>query len=203
MLRLHFHPLSSYCQKALIGLYELGLAFDTTLVDLGDERSREAFLAIAPLGKFPVLEVEGRAIAESSILLERVDAESKLFSSLEARALDRFWDLHVHEHMQQLVANKLRPEAHRDAYGAAQRRAAIERSYAIADRALEGRTWSAGESFSIADCAAAPALFFAQRIVPFAGNTRVEAYFARLSERPSVARAFAGAAPYLAMFPGA
>ena len=115
MLKLHYHPLSSYCQKALIGLYELGVPFDTQVVNLGDAVERAAFLAIAPLGKFPVLVEDGRAIPESSILLEHLDTERRLFPSLDARAGDRFWDLHVHEHMQRIVGDKLRPEDLRQA----------------------------------------------------------------------------------------
>jgi glutathione S-transferase len=202
MLMLYYHPLSSYCQKALIGLYELGVSFEKHVVDLGDAKERAAFLAIAPLGKFPVIVDDGRAIAESSILLEHLDEDHRLFPSLAARAGDRFWDLHVHEHMQRMVADRLRPSEARDAFGVAQARAALERTYAIADQELAGRTWAAGGAFTIADCAAAPALFFAQKLVPFGDHTHLAAYFERLRDRPSVGRTFAEAAPFLPMFPG-
>jgi glutathione S-transferase len=202
MLTLHYHPLSSYCQKALIGLYELDVRFDKHLVNLGAAAELAAFLAIAPLGKFPVIVDDGRTIAESSILLEHLDTERRLFPSLAARAGDRFWDLHVHEYVQRLVGDKLRPGSARDPFGYAQARAALERSYAIAERELTDRTWAAGEDFTIADCAAAPALFFAQKLEPFGASAHLAAYFDRLRARPSIARTFAEAAPFLSMFPG-
>lgn len=202
MLTLHYHPLSSYCQKALIGLYELDVPFTTHTVDLLDPTQRAAFLAIAPLGKFPVLvDEDGAAIAESTILLEHVDRERRLFPSLAARARDRFWDLHVHHHMQTLVGDRLRAEGERDPVGVARARAALATSYAIADGALADRAWAAGDTFTIADCAAAPALFFARTWVSIDPHPRLAAYFDRLAAHPSVARTFAEAAPYLSMVP--
>ncbi|HTJ41181.1 MAG TPA: glutathione S-transferase family protein, partial [Kofleriaceae bacterium] len=115
-------------------------------------------------------------------------------------AADRFWDLHVHQHMQVIVGDRLRPEGAKDSFGVAQARAKLAESYAIADR-----TWAAEvrDDFTIADCAAAPALFFAQKLVPIDAYPTLAAYYARLRARPSVARTFDEAAPYLAMFPGA
>jgi glutathione S-transferase len=202
MLTLHYHPLSSYCQKALVGLYELGVSFEKRLVNLGDDQERATFLAIAPLGKFPVIVDDGRTIAESSILLEHLDVDHRLFPSLAARAGDRFWDLHVHGHMQRIVGDRLRPPDARDPFGVAEARTALERAYAIADRELSGRTWAVGDAFSIADCAAAPALFFSQKVVPFGSAAHLAAYFERLRARPSVARTFSEAAPFLGLFPG-
>ena len=203
MVTLHYHPLSSYCQKALIGMYELGVPFEKHSVNLGDAAERAAFLAIAPLGKFPVIEEGGVAIPESTILLEHLDRERRLFPSLAARASDRFWDLHVHHHVQAIVGDRLRPEGAKDPFGVAHARAKLEASYAIADRALEAAAWAAGDAFTIADCAAAPALFFARKLVPIDTHAHAHraAYFARLSARPSVARAFDEAAPFLSMFP--
>lgn len=204
-ITLYYHPLSSYCQKAIIGLYELDVPFAKRIVDLGDPADRAGFLAIAPLGKFPVIVDHGdgdRAIPESTILLEHVDPAGRLFPSLAARAGDRFWDLYVHHPMQTIVGDRLRPASARDPFGVAQARARIEAAFDLAEAALRDHRWAAGDDFTIADCAAAPALFFTQRLVPFGARPQLAAYDARLRTRASVARTFDEAAPYLAMFPG-
>jgi len=204
MLTLHYHPLSSYCQKALIGLYELGVDFDKNLVDLGDPSARAAFLALWPIGKFPLLEerATGRVIPESSILLEHVDRGVLLPAdgTLEVRLLDRFFDQYIHAPMQRLVADRLRPVDGKDPLGVAAAHAQLQTAYAYLDARLLA-TWAAGERFTLADCAAAPALFYANECQPFAAFPRLVAYFDRLSVRPSVARARTEAEPYLDMFP--
>lgn len=188
------HPLASYCQKVLIGLYELNIDFEKHHVDLGNEASRNAFYALAPLGQMPALVDDGRVFVESTIILEHVAPQ--LFPSLEARAGDRFWDLHVHTPMQRIVGNTLRPADAKDPFGVTKMKEALTLAYDIADRTIRG------DAFTIADCAAAPALFFAEKIVPFGARKNLSDYFARLSARPSVKRAFDEAAPYLHMFPG-
>jgi glutathione S-transferase len=203
-ITLYYHPLSSYCQKAIIGLHELGVPFARRTVDLGDAAERAAFLAIAPLGKFPVIvdDATGEAIPESTILLEHVDRDARLFPSLAARAADRFWDLHVHQHVQTIVGDRLRPADAHDPFGVAHARAKLALALDLADAALRDHAWAAGDDFTIADCAAAPALFFAQKLVPIGARPHLAAYDDRLRARPSVARTFAEAAPYLSMFPG-
>lgn len=196
MKTLHMHALASYCQKVVIGFYELEIEFEKHHVDLGDEASRTAFHALAPLGQMPALVDDGRVFVESTIILEH--AAPQLFPSLEARAADRFWDLHVHTPMQRIVGNTLRPADAKDQYGVAKWREALELAYALADRMVAKQN----DTFTIADCAAAPALFFAEKIVPFGANQNLRAYFSQLSERPSVKRAFDEAAPYLHLFPG-
>lgn len=196
MKTLHMHPLASYCQKVLIGLYELEIDFEKQFVDLADEESRAAFYALAPLGQMPALVDEGRVFVESTIILEHVGP--RLFPSLEARAQDRFWDLHVHTPMQRLVANTLRPPDAKDPYGVTKLKEALALAYDVADRELA----TTRDAFTIADCAAAPALFFAEKIVPFGGRKHLGDYFSRLRSRPSVKRTFDEAAPYLHMFPG-
>ena len=213
-LTLHFHPLSSFCQKVLVGLYELGVPFEGNVVDLHDEASRAALVELWPMGKFPVLrdEARGLTVAESSLILEYVDqhhaGEARLFPldpdrARECRLRDRFYDLHVHAHMQKVVTDNLRPEGKRDPYGVDQARAQIETAYAIADDQVRGSTWAIGDAFTLADCAAAPALFWARKVLPF-GDARphLAAYFERLTRRPSFARVLEEAAPYLALFPG-
>jgi glutathione S-transferase len=212
-LTLHYHPLSSFCHKALIGLYELEVPFDKHLVDLGDPTARAAFLQLWPIGKFPVLrdEARQRTVPESTIILEYIDrhytAAPRLIPAdadraLDCRLRDRFYDQYIHVPMQKIVGDRIRPEAQRDPLGVEQARAQITAAYAIADDQLRGSPWAAGDSFSLADCAAAPALFFANKVAPF-GDTHphLAAYFARLLARPAYARVLEEAKPYLAMFP--
>lgn len=212
-LTLHFHPLSSFCQKVLIGLYERDVPFEKHVVDLGNEAARGAFLKLWPMGKFPVIrdEARGRTVPESTIILEyldeRVPGKPRLVPSDaeragECRLLDRFFDLHVHVPMQKIVTDNLRPDGQRDRFGVDQARAQIATAYGVADERLRGRTWAIGDEFTMADCAAAPALFFASQVVPFGDALpNLTAYFERLTQRPSVARTFEEARPYLHMVP--
>lgn len=196
----HYHPLASYCHKALIGLYDCGVPFEKHSVDLGDAEARAALQALNPLGKMPVLVAGGRPICETSIILE---AECpQLFPSLEARYWDRFFDLYVHVPMQKIVGDRLRPEAKRDPYGVDEAKASLLRAYAVADQQVRGKQWVVGDDFTVADCAAGPPLFFANKLVPFARHEHLAAYFDRLAKRPSYARVLEEMMPYLHMFPG-
>jgi glutathione S-transferase len=213
-LSLYFHPLASYCWKVLVALYENQTPFSPELVDLGNQAQREAFYKLAPLGKFPVLrdDPSGRFVYESSIIIEYlaqrhpgpialIPADPE--QALEVRAQDRFFDQQIHEPMQKHVADKLRPEGKRDPYGVEQAHAQLEKAYAILEASLSGRTWAAGEAFSMADCAAAPALHYANLVHPIgAAHERVVSYLKRLQARPSFARVLTEAQPYFALFPG-
>ena len=212
-LRLYYHPLASFCWKALIALYETGTPFEPIIVDLGDATSRAEFLKVWPMGKFPVLrdEAAGRTIPESSIIIEYlaqhhpgraqlVPADADL--AREVRLRDRFHDLYVQEPMQKIVGDRLRPADQKDPYGVAQAAAQLATSYGIIDREMAARTWATGSSFTMADCAAAPALFYADKVVPFGDDHRnVAAYLRRLTERPSFARVIEEAQPYFRLFP--
>ena len=167
-LTLHFHPLSSFCWKALVGLYELGIPFEKHLVDLSDEEARAAFVRLWPLGKFPVLrdEARGRTIPESTIILEYIDrlrpGAPRLLPSdpdraLECRLRDRLLDAYLHLPMQKIVGDKLRPAARRDPLGVEQARAQMETAYALTDEHLRDGPWAMGADFTIVDCAALPA----------------------------------------------
>lgn len=209
-LTLHYHPLSSFCQKVLVGLYELDVAFTKKLVDLGNASERAEFLAFWPLGKFPVLHDEARALTvpETTIILDYVDAESRLRPIDSDRARDcslrdRFFDLYVNVPMGKIVTDTLRPEGRRDPLGVEQARAQLETAYAIAEGWIGDGPWAVGEAFTLADCAAAPALFYANEVVPFRDHhPALWRYLARLHERPSFARVMAEAKPYWSMFPG-
>ena len=214
-LTLHFHPLSSYCQKVLIALYENGTPFEKQIVNLGDTDSAAAFRKLWPVGKMPGLHDSSgdRAIPESSIIIEYLQEHypggtalipAEPAAALHTRLADRFYDLHVHDPMQRIVGDKLRPADKRDPYGVEAAKAILRSSYGIVDREMapHKRTWAIGEAFTLADCAAAPPLFFANKLVPFAEHKHLAAYFDRLSQRPSVARTFSEAEPFLKFFPG-
>jgi glutathione S-transferase len=183
------------------------------VIDLYRPDDRAALVQLWPLAKFPVLADDacGVAIPESSSVLEYAEQQyagaPRLFPAdperaREARLRDRFYDFYVNQPMGKIVTDKLRPEGKHDPFGVAEARAELETAYDVADAWAQASTWAAGESFTLADCAAAPALFYANKVAPFEQRLHLVAYYARLCERPSVARVFAEARPYLAMFPG-
>jgi glutathione S-transferase len=213
-MTLYFHPLSSFCWKALVGLYELEVPFEKHVVDLSDDAARSAFLRLWPLGKFPVLrdDARDRTVPESTILLEYVDRASSAAQRLipadpdlavECRLRDRLYDQYIHLPMQKLVDDRRRPEDRRDPLGVERARAQMEAAYALVDEQVRGGPWSMGADFTLADCSALPALYYGEKVAPFAGRWRaLAAYFERLKGRPSVARVLDEAAPYMKMFPG-
>jgi glutathione S-transferase len=210
-LTLYYHPLSSFCMKALVGLYELGVAHEKRLVDLSDPSQRAALFKLSPIGKFPVLrdEANDRTVPESSIILEHLDlhyGRGRLVPldadrAITCRLRDRFFDAYIHLPMQRIVGDRLRVDGTRDPFGVQQEKERIAASYAIADADLRADGWAVGGDFTMADCAAAPALFYAQKIVPFGDRPRLAAYYERLTRRASFARVLDEAAPYFAMFP--
>ena len=210
-LTLHMHPLSSYCWKVLIALRENGVPFEAAMVDLGDPAARAAFAALWPTAKIPLLVDDGRVVPETSIMIEHVDrhhpGRARLIpadpqAALEVRLWDRLFDLYVMTPVQRYVGQLLRPEAERDAATLAASVDELGTAYAMIEDRLGGRTWAAGGEFSLADCAAAPALFYAATIRPFAPDqTWLAGYFERLVARPSVERTIAGARPWFDYFP--
>jgi glutathione S-transferase len=211
-LKLYYHPLSSFCQKVLIALYENDIRFDGEITDVVSAEGRAAFVKIWPIVKFPVLRdaATGRVVPESSIIIEYVQHHAACKTALvpsdpdrahEVRLWDRFFDLHVNAPMQKVMGDRRRPDGNRDPFGVAEARDAIATAYRVLDTALMDRCWAAGDAFSMADCAAAPALFYANMIVPFRDHRQVAGYFDRLSERPSYARARKEAEPYLQLVP--
>ncbi len=212
-LTLYYHPLASFCHKVLIALYENGTPFRGELVDLSDASASARFLDRWPVGRIPVLRDESRdrTIPETTIIIEYLDrhhpgARALLpedeAERLDARLWDRFFDLYVQVPMQKIVTDRLRPDAERDARGVAEAKATLRTSYDMIERRIQDRTWASGESFSIADCAAAPALFYAGIVAPFAAtHPQVAAYLERLLARPSFQRVIAEARPYFRLFP--
>lgn len=212
-LTLHYHPLSSYCHKVLIAIDALGVEVDRQLLNLGDPQERAAHLALWPTGKMPLL-VDGlRPVPESSIMIEYLQRHhaqaghtlipENADAALEVRLWDRLFDLEVMTPMQALTGDLLRPEGERDALGVARARARLSSAYSLVDRHLEGRTWVAGDAFSMADCAAAPSLFYAVTYVPLLPEqVHLVAYFERLMAHPSVAKAIDQARPFFKFYPG-
>jgi glutathione S-transferase len=213
-LTLYLHPLASFCHKVLIAFYENAIPFVPHVVDLGDPIARDEFKKIWPFAKFPVLRdaARDRTIPESTMIIEYLaqhyPGPAKLIPddpelAAQARAADRFYDLHLHLPMQKVVGDKLRPADGRDPLGVDQAREQMRTALRIADSEMATRRWAIGDHFSMADCAAAPPLFFTNRMMPLADEfPHVSAYLDRLTKRPSYARALAEAQPYLAMFPG-
>ena len=213
-LKLYLHPLSSYCHKALIALYETGAPFEPVLVDLSNDAHRSDFKKVWPIAKFPVLVDDTRkhTVPESSIIIEYLAkyyaGDTQLIPTdpdlaWQTRLQDRFFDLHLHTHMQKIVADKLRPAGQKDPYGVEEAKTKVQLAYDMIDRAIAGKTWIMGEQFTLADCAAAPALYYSNLLIPLERNHKEAAnYLARLVARPSYARALKEAEPYFKMFPG-
>jgi glutathione S-transferase len=214
MLTLYMHPLSSFCQKALIALYENETPFTPHHVDLMDDAQSAAFKRMWPVGKFPVLrdETAKRTIPESTTIIEylaqRYPGRMKLIpddadAAFAARALDRFYDFHVHLEMQKIIGDRLRPEGARDTTGVDKARSTLHTALGVAEKDMAARTWAMGEVFSMADCAAAPTLFYVNMAVtPLTGAyPNLAAYLDRLSKRPSYARALKEAESFLKYVP--
>jgi glutathione S-transferase len=213
-LTLYLHPLSSYCHKVLIALYENAIPFMPHVVNLGDPVARDEFKKVCPFARFPVLrdEARGRTVPESTVIIEYLaqhyPGPAKLIPddpelAAQARAADRFYDLHLHAPMQKVVGDKLRPPDCHDPSGVDQARQEMRTALRIANSEMATRRWAIGEHFSMADCAAGPPLFFTNLMMPLADEfPHVSAYLDRLTKRPSYARALDEAQPYLAMFPG-
>lgn len=213
-LRLYYHPFSSYCQKVLVALYERAVPFEGQIVDLGDPDERAALERLWPLAKFPLLRDEERGVTvpESSAIvayLDRVASQRPPMvpadpdMALRVTIWDRFFDNYVETPLQKVVGDTFRPEGAHDPHGVAEAKALLSKAYSIAEGRLAegGGDWIAGNVFTLADCGAGPALFYANIVQPFAGNPHLEAYYARLLARPSFARAVDQARPYRNLFP--
>ena len=208
-LQLHAHPFSSYCQKVLVALYENGTPFEFKLLE-GDESMRE-LEALWPMKRFPVLVDAGRTVIEASSIIEylglhhpgpvRLIPEDPR-AALEVRAMDRFFDNYISTPQQKVVFDRIRPEGVRDDYGVAEARAMLDTAYAWLDQVMADREWAAGDAFSLADCGAAPFLFYADWTHPIdEAFAHVRDYRRRLLARPSFVRAVDEARPYRAYFP--
>src|SRR6195256_358206 len=160
-LTLHFHPLASYCHKVLIALYENDTSFTPNMVDLSNESERAALLKLWPIGKFPVLRDDARnqTLPESTIIIEYLDRyypgrtqflPADPDRALQTRLRDRFYDLYVHEPMQKIVGDRMRPEGKKDPHGVEEARARLRTSYRMIDQGMAGQTWAMGDTISTA-----------------------------------------------------
>lgn len=206
------HPLASYCWKACIAFHESGLPFEARTVDLGDPAQRAELAALWPFVKIPVLRDHHRGVvvAEVTLIIEHLARHEPSARTLvpldpdaafEARKWDRILDLYVHEPMQKIVFDHLRPEAERDAASVRSAKETLAISYRLLEGQLAGRSFLTGEAFTLADCAALPALFYASHLVPLHGHPALAAYLVRLRQRPSVVRVIDGARPFFQHFP--
>lgn len=211
-LRLYGHPFSSYCQKALVALHELDLDFDWRLLSSDRPEIGAEFARLWPLAHMPLLMDGDVPVREATIIVEHLDLRApggpRLLpadpqAALQARFLDRVFDNFAMTPMQRIVFDRIRPEAERDPRGVAEARALLDRAYSWLDGALPAEGWAAGGGFGLADCAAAPALLYADWVHPIPdGFARLRAYRGRLLARPSFARAVEEARPYRGLFPG-
>lgn len=208
-LKLYAHPLSSYCHKALVALYENATPFEFVMLD-GSEPAASEFAALWPMKRFPLLTDGARIVPESTAIIEYLGVHHpgpvRLIpddpdAAIEVRMMDRFFDNYVMNPQARVVFDCIRPDGTHDPYGVTEAKAMLDTAYAWLDGWMEGREWAAG-AFSLADCAAAPALLYADwtHAIPerFAN---VWAYRTRLLARPSYARALDEARPYRHYFP--
>jgi len=210
-LQLFAHPFSSYCQKALIALYENDTPFTFRMLSGEEPATFAEFAGLWPIRRFPILVDGDRTILEASIVIEYLQIHHRgpvtlipkdPDAALEVRMLDRFFDNYVMTPQSRCVADAMRSPEARDPHGVAEARAMLETAYAWLDERMAGRDWAAGDAFSLADCAAAPSLFYADWTHPIPGGmANLKAYRARLLARPSFARAVDEARPYRAFFP--
>jgi glutathione S-transferase len=210
-LQLYGHAFSSYTQKVLIALYENGTPFEFRSVGPDAPEHTAEWLRRWPLRKFPLLVDGERSVAETSIIIEYLQLAhpgpvrlipAHAMAALDVRFLDRFFDLHVMNAAQHAVDGALTGDAVKRREGLALSVEKLERAYAWLEGHLVNRTWAAGGDFTLADCAAAPALFYADWVHRIAEAMPVlRAYRARLLARPSFARAVQEARAFRSYFP--
>jgi glutathione S-transferase len=209
--KLYAHPFSSYCQKVLIALYENATPFELRMLAIGDTVAAAEHEALWPLKRMPVLVDGGRVVPEATIIIEYLElyhpgavrlVPQDPRAALDVRMLDRFFDNYVMTPMQKIVADTFRGAEHHDPQGVSDARQLLDTAYRWLDTALSNREWAAGGAFSLADCASAPALFYADWVHPIGDAfANVRAYRQRLLVRPSFARAVDEARPYRRFFP--
>ncbi len=209
-VELFAHPFSSYCQKAIVALDEMEVPWTLRMIEPGSEW-QELWAQLWPIRRFPVLRDGDHVVPEATAIIEYLNVAHRGGRELipadpalavEVRTLDRFFDHYVSDPQARVVFNAIRPADRRDPLADEQAREMLDRAYGWLDGHMAGRRWAVGTSFSMADCAAAPALFYADWTHPIGDrHPEVAAYRARLLARPSVVRAVDAARPYRAFFP--
>jgi glutathione S-transferase len=202
-LTLYEHPFALYCQKVIVALHERGLAFEAKVESA--DFTREDLAELWPMASIPVLRDGDRVVPETSVIIEYLDGLEapgpRLVTSLEARLWDRFCDGYVATPVQTVVGDTFRETP--DAEGVAGARATLDRAYAALESQLDGRDWLTGADFTIADCAAAPALFYALAIHRWDEDSHrnLTRYYRALARRPSFRQVIDAARPYRDLFP--
>ncbi|WP_158814155.1 glutathione S-transferase family protein [Methylocapsa sp. S129] len=211
-LTLYSHPLASYCWKVLVALYETGTPFRSALIE-GMPKAHPTLSGFWPIGKMPLLHDAARdkAVPETTIIIEylqqyypgsvRLIPEQPALQ-LDVRLWDRFFDLYVHTPMQKLVTDRMRPDDRKDPAGVDEARATLDTAYAMLEKRMAAQTWAVGDDFTLADCSAMPALFYAEAVHPFSEtHPALARYFDRLTGRPSARRTIREAQPFFHWFP--
>ena len=208
--RLYAHPFSSYCQKVLVALYENATPFDYR--SLEDPANRSALAQLWPMQRFPVLRDGGRTLVEATCIIEYLDRHypgptrfvpEDAEEALRVRFAERFFDFYVQDNMSKIVTDRIRPQGRQDDFGVEKAKGELAAAYDALEARLPQGMWPTGDAFTLADCAAAPALFYAGKVQPFADtHPKLAAYYDRLCLRPSFMRVLDEAEPYFKMFPG-
>ena len=210
-VKIYGHPFAAYYQKVAIALYENDTPFELRMLAPDDQQAAAEHEALWPLKRIPVLVDDGRTVVESSVIIEYltinhpgpvrlIPAEPR--AALDVRMMDRFFDNYISTPMQKIVLDSIRATENRDRQGVGEASAMLDTAYRWLDGQMTGRTWAVGDAFSLADCAAAPALFYADWAHPIGKEfSNVHAYRRRLLARPSFARAVDEARPYRPNFP--
>lgn len=208
-MKLYYNPVSSYSQKTLMAFFEKDVPFEPTVVNLMDPAGRADYEKIHPLGKMPYLRLDAgkRDVYESSIIIEYIEQKyptkgTRLIPAdadraLQVRLRDRFFDFYVNDSMQKIFFDTMRPTGKNDPFGVEQAKHRLRTAYVMADEFLAKGPWACGEEFSLADCAAAPPLFYARNVLPFDEHKNLTAYASRVMERPSFQRVLKEAMPIL------
>jgi len=209
-LQLFGHPFSSYVQKVLIALYANDTSFELRMLSQDHPENLAEHAKLWPLKRMPLLVDAGRPVMEATIIVEHLAVShpgpvrlvpTDPGAALDVRMVDRFFDNYVQTPMQKVVFDRIRSEGERDPRGVADARQMLDTAYRWLDERMAKREWAAG-AFSLADCAAAPALFYADWVQPIGESCpNVRAYRRRLLAHPPFARAVDEARPYRALFP--
>src|SRR5690554_4179409 len=192
-IELFAHLFSSYCQKAITALHEHGVEWSLRMIEPGSEWTA-VWQTLWPIGRFPLLREGDRVVPEASAIIEYLNARHRTATpplipddpdqAVEVRTLDRFFDHYISDPQARIVVNAIRRDDQRDPLAEQEARALLERAYAWLDAHRAGRTWAVGDTFSTADCAAAPPLFYADWTCPLGDRfANVTAYRARLLQR--------------------
>lgn len=202
-MKLYYNPISTYSQKVLLAFYEKGLEFEPNIVNLMDPEATEEYRKVYPLGKVPCLVLDDdHIIPESSIIIEYIDgmAEPRLIDgdsdqTRKIRFKDRMFDLYLNETVVTLLFQSMKPEDQKDQERIDTAKFRIDTMYSFMEQEFSQQPYTNGEKFTMSDCAAAPALFYAELLTPFAEYKNISAYWERLKERASVQKTHEDARP--------